>query len=101
MKSIVQFIMNFLFHHRLRYDNMCECIKFTYVMKRIVLSMSEVMIDDNANDTSACVSDSETFKCIDYGLIFSASQRIKKYIITEHNVIIVLDEHETIDPCGL
>jgi hypothetical protein len=91
LKILYRWIANILFGITIRHDNIIEAIAFTVTMRRAVLSMSPVWVVHYKNPVAA-----NEHLCIDYGLIFSASCSIQRYIVTKGRDKIYLRDDERI-----
>jgi hypothetical protein len=91
LKAFYHWISGVLFGRTIRYNNIIEAVTFTTMMKRAVLSMNPVGI---VHYKIPCETDE--YICIDYGLIFSASRPIQRYIVVQGGEKLYLHEDERI-----
>jgi len=96
-KLICYVAFNLIFKRSLNYSNLKRVIEFSKSMSKYVPSMRELKIIDGSSKVYKC---SPKFVCIDYGLIFSASSEIKRYIITDDGNMMVIKDYEFILPCN-
>lgn len=95
MKWFYHLISGILFGNTIRHKNIIEAIGFCTTMRYAVCSLCPIGIAHNAYPKEV-----DEYLCIDYGLIFSASRKIQRYIVAQGGVKIYLQDDEYITTLG-
>lgn len=100
IKKLLAVLCGFFVRKSVRCNNIMECVCFVIQMKQHVLGMKRVIIVKSMN-VSEGLECYLSHTCIDYGLIFSASNKIQRYVVFENGFKAVLREDEIVIPCTL